>query len=53
MHWLDDVVTAILGGIAAFIAIMAAAATGWFQQRTGGNGAEQQQVQKLKAEKKS
>jgi membrane-associated phospholipid phosphatase len=33
MHWLDDVVTAILSGIAAFLAILAAAATGWADRK--------------------
>jgi hypothetical protein len=33
MHWTDDIVTAILSGIAAFLAILAAKATGWFERR--------------------
>jgi hypothetical protein len=33
MHWWDDIVTAILSGIAAFLAILAASATGWVAKR--------------------
>jgi hypothetical protein len=29
MHWWDDIVTAVLAGIAAFLAAMAASAVGW------------------------
>jgi hypothetical protein len=33
MHWTDDIVTAILAGIASFLAILAAKAIGWFESR--------------------
>jgi hypothetical protein len=33
MHLWDDIITAILAGIASFLAILAASATGWVAKR--------------------